>query len=85
VFFDPPALDATVTQNRTYAEVESGQSGLGALRAHVGQGCRGQHRAPTAINEDPYGTGWLVKVTLSDLSEVDSLMSAEEYKATVAS
>ena len=38
--------------------------------------------AAEVINNDPYGQGWLVKVKLSDPSEADSLLSAEEYKAT---
>jgi glycine cleavage system H protein len=37
--------------------------------------------APETINRDPYGQGWMVKVTLSDPSEASSLMSAEEYAA----
>jgi glycine cleavage system H lipoate-binding protein len=35
------------------------------------------------INEDPYGQGWLVKVRLSDPSEADQLLSAEQYRATI--
>jgi len=38
---------------------------------------------PELVNTDPYGDGWMVKVTLSDSSEVDSLLSADEYKALV--
>jgi len=35
------------------------------------------------INTDPYGAGWLFKIKLSDPSEIDSLMSADEYAATL--
>lgn len=35
--------------------------------------------APETVNKDPYGDGWMIKVKLSDPSEIDSLMSAEEY------
>ena len=35
------------------------------------------------INKDPYGEGWMVKVLMSDASEVDALMSAEEYTAMI--
>lgn len=38
---------------------------------------------PELVNNDPYGDGWMVKVNLSDASEVDSLLSADEYKALV--
>ena len=38
---------------------------------------------PAVINEDPYGKGWVVKVAASDDSELDDLMSADEYKSLV--
>ena len=38
---------------------------------------------PELVNNDPYGDGWMVKVTLSDASEVDGLLSADDYKALV--
>ncbi len=34
---------------------------------------------PDVVNSDPYGDGWMVKVTLSDSSELDGLLSAEAY------
>ena len=40
--------------------------------------------APETINEDPYGEGWLVKVKLSDPSELDSLMDAASYEASLS-
>lgn len=39
--------------------------------------------APETINEDPYGRGWLIRLELDDTSEVDELMSADEYTAYV--
>jgi glycine cleavage system H protein len=35
---------------------------------------------PAAINEDPYGKGWIIKVELTDPSELDGLLSAEDYQ-----
>jgi glycine cleavage system H protein len=40
--------------------------------------------SPEAINEDPYGEGWLVKVRLSDVSEKDSLMDVAAYQAQLS-
>ncbi len=40
-------------------------------------------RDPQAVNEDPYGEGWLVKVRLDDPSERDALMDAGSYVATL--
>ncbi len=39
---------------------------------------------PELVNTDPYGDGWMVKIKLSDASELDSLMTAEAYKDMVA-
>src|SRR5229473_1261804 len=40
--------------------------------------------SPEVINEDPYGDGWLIKVRISDLSELEDLMDGEEYDEMVA-
>ena len=41
------------------------------------------NNAPELVNSDPYGEGWMVKVTISDLSSVDELLDADAYKALV--
>lgn len=38
---------------------------------------------PELVNTDPYGEGWMVKVNLSDISEVEGLLNADDYKALV--
>ena len=38
---------------------------------------------PEKVNDDPYGDGWLIKVQISNASQVESLMSAEEYKEMI--
>jgi len=38
---------------------------------------------PELINTDPYGKGWIVKMSVSELSEVESLLSAEAYAALI--
>ncbi|MDX1543507.1 MAG: glycine cleavage system protein GcvH [Christiangramia sp.] len=40
---------------------------------------------PEKVNSDPYGEGWMIKVKLSDASEVEGLLSAEEYKEVIGS
>lgn len=40
--------------------------------------------APESVNEDPYGAGWMIKMTISDASEIDSLLNAEQYKELVS-
>ncbi len=38
---------------------------------------------PAAVNSDPYGKGWMVKVAMSDPKEADNLLTAEQYKELV--
>jgi len=38
---------------------------------------------PEKVNNDPYGDGWMIKIKLSDTSEVEGLLSAEEYQEVV--
>jgi glycine cleavage system H protein len=35
------------------------------------------------VNTDPYGAGWMIKMTIDNIAEIDSLMSAEQYAAFV--
>ncbi len=35
---------------------------------------------PELVNKDPYGKGWMIKIQVADASELDGLMSAEEYE-----
>ncbi|MFN3917292.1 MAG: glycine cleavage system protein GcvH [Flavobacteriales bacterium] len=39
--------------------------------------------APEAVNTDPYGNGWMIQIKLSNLSEIDGLLSADQYKELV--
>ena len=38
---------------------------------------------PESVNKDPYGAGWMVKITLSNPSELDGLLTADQYKALI--
>ena len=38
---------------------------------------------PELVNSDPYGQGWMVKVALADVADVDGLLTADAYKALV--
>ena len=40
--------------------------------------------APEVINSDPYGEGWMMRVKISDTSEIDTLLSAEQYKDLIS-
>jgi glycine cleavage system H protein len=40
-------------------------------------------KEPELVNSDPYGEGWMVKATLNDIADLDSLLSADSYKSLV--
>jgi glycine cleavage system H protein len=39
--------------------------------------------SPVVVNKDPYGNGWMVKIKISNPSEINDLLSAEQYKALI--
>jgi glycine cleavage system H protein len=83
VFFDPPAIGASVTKDASYAEVESVKAVsdvFAPLSGEIVAVNEGLGDSPEKINEDPYGEGWMVKVKLSDASEVDALLDVGPYK-----
>jgi glycine cleavage system H protein len=86
VYFDVPKVGATVSSGEAYAEVESVKAvsdvyaPLSGEIVAVNDALADQ---PEAINEDPYGKGWLVRVRLTDPSEKDSLMDAAAYEASL--
>ena len=86
VFFDPPEVGSSVTKDESYAEVESVKAVsdvIAPLSGEIIEVNDGLSDSPEAINEDPYGEGWLVKVRLTDASERDSLLEPKAYVATL--
>jgi glycine cleavage system H protein len=43
----------------------------------------GLNDEPELVNSDPYGKGWMVKIKLSNLSEIDGLMDADVYRSSI--
>jgi len=86
VFFEGPEIGAEVTKDQPYAEVESVKAVSDVVAPVSGEVIAVNESladAPEAINADPYETGWLVKIRLSDPSEADSLMDAAAYTASL--
>jgi glycine cleavage system H protein len=87
VFFDPPAVGKTISKDDAYAEVESVKAVsdvIAPVSGEIVEINEALKDAPEQINEDPYGEGWLVKVRLSEPSELDSLMDAESYQSSLS-
>jgi len=83
VFFDPPKIGSSVGAGESYAEVESVKAVsdvFAPLSGEVTEVNAGLSDAPELINDDPYGQGWLVRVKLSDTSEVDGLLDVGAYR-----
>ena len=83
VFYDPPEIGATVTKDQTYAEVESVKAVsdvFAPLSGEIVEVNAALADSPEKVNSDPYGEGWMVKVKLSDPSELDELMDVNAYK-----
>ena len=86
VFFEPPEVGRSVAQGEPYTEVESVKAVsdvVAPLSGEVVEVNDGLKEGPEAINDDPYGGGWMVRVRLSDESERESLMDAAAYRGTL--
>jgi glycine cleavage system H protein len=87
VHFEAPEEGATVTKDDAYAEVESVKAVsevIAPLSGEIIEINPAVVEAPEAVNEDPYGDGWLVRVRLTDPSETDALLDAGAYQARLA-
>jgi glycine cleavage system H protein len=83
VFFDPPEVGSQVSKDQAYAEVESVKAVsdvFAPLSGEILEVNETLSESPEKVNEDPYGEGWMVKVRLSDPSEVESLLDVDAYK-----
>ena len=83
VFFDPPSVGSAVTKDQPYAEVESVKAVsdvFAPLSGEVLEVNEALSDAPERVNDDPYGEGWMIKVKLSEPSEVDALLDVDAYK-----
>jgi glycine cleavage system H protein len=86
VHFEPPEEGVTVSKDTSYGEVESVKAVSDVIAPLTGEVLEVNQKvveAPETVNEDPYGEGWLVRIRLSDSSEVDSLLDAAAYKQLV--
>ena len=87
VHFEPPEEGATITKDASYGEVESVKAVselIAPLSGEVVAVNQQAAEAPETVNRDPYGDGWLVRVRLSDQSEVDALLDAGAYRELLA-
>jgi glycine cleavage system H protein len=87
VHFEPPEEGATITKDASYGEVESVKAVSDVIAPLSGEVVAVNQKvvdAPETVNEDPYVEGWLVRIRLSDASEVDNLLDLDAYKQVLA-
>jgi len=87
VFVYTPDDLSEVEQFKSFGEIESPKAVselVAPLSGKVTEINAELQDKPEIVNEDPYGRGWMLKVEPTDTSELDNLMSAEEYEALLA-
>ena len=87
VFVEPPEVGKSISKDEPYAEIESVKAVsdvVAPLSGEIVEVNALLSDSPERINDDPYGDGWLVKVRLSDVSEVDELLDRETYEGSLS-
>jgi glycine cleavage system H protein len=86
VFVEVPTVGETLSQHAVFGTIEAVKTVSDLFCPVAGEVVEFNAElddAPDAVNRDPYGAGWIVRVAMSDPSQVDSLLSAEEYKELI--
>ena len=87
VYVDVDTLDDTVLEGEVFGSVEAVKTVSDLfmpLTGEVSEFNKELEDEPEMVNTDPYGKGWMIKIILSDDSQIDSLLDAEAYKILVA-
>ena len=87
VYFELPKVGDTVTHMGKLGEVESVKAVSDLYSPVNGVVIETNSELadhPELTNNDPFGAGWLIRIAVADLAEIDSLMSAAEYDAYTA-
>ena len=87
VFFDLPKVGDAVAHLGKMGEVESVKAVSDLFSPINGTVTEINEKLldhPELVNEDPFGEGWLIKVAMTDVAEMDGLMSSKDYDAFIA-
>jgi glycine cleavage system H protein len=86
VYVDVDTLDDTLEREEVFGSVEAVKTVSDLfmpLSGEVIEFNEGLEDEPELVNKDPYGEGWMIKVALSDTSQLDDLLDAEAYKSLI--
>lgn len=84
VFVDVDTVGETIGQGEVFGSVEAVKtvSDLNMpVSGEVLEFNEALNDAPEAVNNDPYGDGWMIRISVKDASELNNLLDAEGYKA----
>lgn len=87
VFVELPKLSDHVTAKETFGSVESVKAVSDIYSPVTGEVTAVNTKlqnSPELLNADPHGEAWLIRVRLADRSEIENLMTAEEYEAYIS-
>jgi glycine cleavage system H protein len=87
VHFEPPEVGSAVAKDQSYGEVESVKAVSDLIAPLSGEVLEVNQLvvdAPETVNDDPYGTGWLIRVRLSDPAEAGALLDVAAYRQLLA-
>jgi len=86
VYVEVETLDETLEQEEVFGTVEAVKTVSDLflpLSGEIIEFNEGLEDEPEKVNTDPYGEGWMIKIKISDPSQVDGLMSDADYKALI--
>ncbi|MDR0224006.1 MAG: glycine cleavage system protein GcvH [Myroides odoratus] len=86
VYVEVETLDQTLDKDEVFGTVEAVKTVSDLflpLSGEVIEFNEGLETEPELVNQDPYGAGWMIKIKISDLSEVDTLLSDAAYKELI--
>ena len=88
VFVEIPDVDAELTQGEKMGEIESGKAVSDLYSPVSGKVIKRNESLidnPELVNEGPFEQGWMLKVEIKDCSELDNLLSVEDYNSFLKS
>ncbi|TVZ56528.1 glycine cleavage system H protein [Lutibacter sp. Hel_I_33_5] len=86
VYVDVDTLDDTVEEGEVFGSVEAVKTVSDLFMPLTGEVIEFNEELedePESVNTDPYGKGWMIKVKISDTSQIDDLIDAEAYKKLI--
>ena len=86
VFIDVPTVGETVGQGEVFGSVEAVKTVSDLNMPVTGEVLELNEEldaAPELVNSDPYGKGWIIRIAIKDAAELDSLMDAKAYEASL--